>query len=255
VETGSRTALVVEDDVKSAELIRMQLESEGFAVLHAANAEDALVLALQQPLSLITLDLMLPNMDGWDFLALIKQMPATQRIPVVIISIVADTARGFSLGAAAVMQKPISRQQLCESLADIGMAPASHGDSPRILIVDDDPAAIDLIAEHVVGMAGIVLRAHGGHEAIEMARRELPDVILLDLMMPDLSGFDVVAALQERPETSRIPILVVTSRQVTASDRTRLNGYVTAIVKKGESGQNRLTDEVHRAMCGRTRVA
>ena len=113
---GARTALVVEDDFKSADLIRVQLEAEGFKVLHAASAEAALALAVQQPLSLITLDIMLPNMDGWEFLGRIKQVPALARIPVVIISIVADRNKGFALGAAAVMQKPISRQELYESL-------------------------------------------------------------------------------------------------------------------------------------------
>ena len=123
---GARTALVVEDDLKSAELIRVQLEAEGFKVLHAASAEAALALAVQQPLSLITLDIMLPDMDGWEFLGRIKQMPALARIPVVIISIVADRNKGFALGAAAVMQKPISRQELYESLVELGLFPVSQ---------------------------------------------------------------------------------------------------------------------------------
>jgi CheY-like chemotaxis protein len=252
---GARTALVVEDDFKSAELIRVQLEAEGFTVLHATSAEDALVLALRQPLSLITLDIMLPDMDGWEFLARIKQTPDLRRIPVVIVSIVADPTKGFSLGAAAVMQKPISRQELFESLADIGMVPPPPGDSLRILVVDDDPVAVELTAERIQGMAGTVLRAYGGHEAIEMARRELPDVIVLDLMMPEVSGFDVVAALRDRPATAAIPILIVTAVRITAEDRARLNGYVTAIIEKGDFGPGQLTDEVRRAMSGRRQVA
>jgi CheY-like chemotaxis protein len=111
VLAGARIALVVEDDVKSAELIRVQLEAEGFTVLHAASAEDALVLAVQQPLSLITLDILLPHMDGWELLGRLKQVPDLWRIPVVIISIVADRNKGFALGAAAVVQKPISRKE------------------------------------------------------------------------------------------------------------------------------------------------
>ena len=114
---------MVEDDSKSAELIRVQLEAEGFKVLHAASAEAALVLAVQQPLSLITLDIMLPNMDGWEFLGRLKKVPELARIPVVIISIVADRNKGFALGAAAVMQKPISRQELYGSLVELGLFP------------------------------------------------------------------------------------------------------------------------------------
>src|SRR6185295_9183988 len=123
----ARTALVVEGDIKSADLIRVQLELEGFEVLHAASAETALVLAVQQPLALITLDIMLPNMDGWEFLARLKELPLLTRIPVVIISIVADRNKGFALGAAAVMQKPISRQELYKLLLDLGLFPVSQG--------------------------------------------------------------------------------------------------------------------------------
>jgi PAS domain S-box-containing protein len=252
---GIRTALVVEDDLKSAELIRAQLEGEGFTVVHALNAEEGLVLARQQPLSLITLDIMLPDMDGWEFLALLKDTTELRRIPVVIVSIAADAAKGFSLGAAAVMQKPVSRQQLVDALADLGMVPPPEGTSLKILIVDDDPASIELIAEGVLGLADTVLRASGGREAIETARRELPDAIILDLLMPDVNGFDVVVALHERRETARIPILIVTAMHVNAQDRARLNGYVAAILEKGIVGAGQLTDEVRRAMTGREQVA
>ena len=251
VVSGVSTALVVENDLKSAELIRVQLESEGFIVVHASSAEDALVLARQQPLALITLDIMLPGMDGWEFLARIKQSPDLRRIPVVIVSIVADATKGFSLGAAAVMQKPISRQELFESLADLGMVGRSRREPLTVLVVDDDPAAVELIAHRVIGMASRVLRAYGGREAIDVARGELPDVIVLDLIMPDVSGFDVVAALQEQPETAAIPILVVTAMSVSAAERDMLNGYVTSIMEKGDFAPGRLTDEVRRAMAGR----
>ncbi|HTB59230.1 MAG TPA: response regulator [Polyangia bacterium] len=111
----------MEDDLKSADLIRLQLEAEGFKVLCAASAETALVLAGQQPLSLITLDVLLPTMDGWDLLLHLKRVPSLARIPVIVISVVADRSKGFALGAAAVMQKPISRQQLYASLVELGL--------------------------------------------------------------------------------------------------------------------------------------
>jgi CheY-like chemotaxis protein len=252
---GARTALVVEDDFKSAELIRVQLEAEGFTVLHAASAEAALVLAVQQPLSLITLDIMLPNMDGWEFLGRLKQVPDLKRIPVVIISIVADRNKGFALGAAAVMQKPISRQELYESLVDLGLFPVAHGRTLKVLVVDDDPKAVELIAVRVMGLASTVVRAYGGREAIEAARRELPDLIVLDLMMPEVNGFDVVAALNERPDTARIPILVVTAKQITDEDRARLTGYVTTIMEKAEFDRDRFIVEVRRATSARPVVA
>jgi PAS domain S-box-containing protein len=252
---GVRTALVVEDDEKSAELVRVQLEAEGFTVLHAASAEAALVLAVQQPLALITLDIMLPHMDGWEFLSRLKQLPALSRIPVVIISIVADRNKGFALGAAAVMQKPISRLELYEALVDLGLFPLSQGQTLKVLVVDDDPKALELIALRMIGLATRTLRAQGGQEAIEIARRELPNLILLDLMMPEVNGFDVVAALNQYPETTGIPILIVTAKQITPDDRARLNGYVTAIVEKADFDPDRFAIEVRRALSRRPMVA
>jgi PAS domain S-box-containing protein len=248
---GERTALVVDDDYQSAELIRLQLEAEGFRVIHAASAEAALVIALQQPLALITLDITLPHMDGWELLGRIKQVPALNRIPIVIISIVTDRNRGFALGAAAIMQKPMSRQQLSETLVELGLLPPALDKKLTILVADDDPDAVELAAVRAGALASTVLRAYGGREAIETARRELPDLIVLDLMMPDVSGFDVVEALSAHPETRRIPILVVTARQVTVEDRVKLNGFVTTIVEKAGLSRERFAAEVQRAMAGR----
>jgi PAS domain S-box-containing protein len=248
---GTRTALVVEDDYKSADLIRVQLEAEGFTVLHAGTAEDALTLAVQQPLALITLDIMLPKMDGWEFLSRLKAMPELRHIPVVIISIVADQTKGVALGAAAVMQKPISRLELYESLVQLGLFPVSHGKTLKVLVVDDDPKAVELIAVRMQEWASTVLRAYGGAEAIEIARRERPDLLVLDLMMPDVSGFDVVDALCHDPNTCDVPILVVTAKNITAADRRRLDGYVTTIMEKGGFDADRFATEVRRAMSGR----
>ena len=248
---ATRTALVVEDDFKSADLVRVQLEAEGFEVLHAASAEAALVLAIQQPLALITLDIMLPNMDGWELLSRLKQVPELRRIPVVIISIVAEPSKGFSLGAAAVMQKPISRQELLESLGDLGLLTVTDGSGFKVLVVDDDPKAVEVVALRIGAMGSTVLRAYSGRDAIEMARRELPDVIVLDLMMPEISGFDVVAALSETADTAKIPVLVVTAKEITDIERARLNGSVAAIMEKGSFNPEDLTSEVRRAMAGR----
>jgi len=255
VPRGARTALVLEDDLKSTDLIRMQLEAEGFTVLHAASAEAGLELAVRQPLALITLDIMLPDMGGWEFLSRIKQMPDLRRIPVVIISIVSDRSKGFSLGAAAVMQKPISRQELYEALVDLGLCPLGQGDTLKVLVVDDDPGAVELVAMRILGLASTILRAFGGQHAIDLARQELPDLIVLDLMMPDVNGFDVVEALQERPDTARIPVIVVTSKQITTEDRARLQGYVATIMEKAGFDRDRFMAEVRRAMSGRRTAA
>ena len=247
---GARTALVVEDDLKSAELLRVQLEAEGFTVLHAATAEAGLLLAVQQPLALITLDIMLPNMDGWEFLGRIKQVPSLMRIPVLIVSIVAERSKGLALGASGVLHKPMSRQELSDSLVEIGLMPISSGEQLRVLVVDDDPKQVELIAVHLAALGSIVLRAHSGREAISLARNELPDLIVLDLMMPDVTGFDVVEALGKSPDTAVIPILVVTASQITTEIRSLLRGAVATIMDKTELSHERFTAEVRRAMSG-----
>jgi CheY-like chemotaxis protein len=114
---------------------------------------------------------------------------------------------------------------------------------------------VELIAMRVLGLASEVLRAYGGREAIDTARRDLPDLIVLDLMMPDVNGFDVVDALKEDPETARIPILIVTSKRITAEDRAKLSGHVSGILGKAEFDQERFKDEVRRAMLRRPVVA
>jgi CheY-like chemotaxis protein len=249
-----RTALVIDDDLGSADLIRIQLEAEGFTVLHAESAEAGLRLAAQQQLSLITLDIALPKTDGWDFLTRIKKVPALRHVPVVIISILPDFTKGFALGAAAVMQKPVTRKELYESLAQLGLPAPVEGQPLTVLVVDDDPKAVELVAVRLSAIGATVLRATGGEEAIDLARTQLPGLIVLDLMMPSVNGFDVVEALRERAVTARIPVIVMTAQRVTAADRERLDGSVTAIMAKGQFDRARFTAEIRRAMSGRQTV-
>jgi PAS domain S-box-containing protein len=246
-----RTALVVDDDEVSAGLIRIQLEAEGFTVVHAPSAESALQLAARHPLALITLDIALPKMDGWDFLTRIRKVRSLRHVPVVIISGVADFTRGFALGAAAVMQKPVTRKELYGALAQLGLFLPTGGQTLTVLVVDDDPRAVELLAVRLAAIGASVLRAHGGEEAIALARSELPGLIVLDLMMPAVSGFDVVEALREQPETARIPVIAVTAKHVTAADHERLGGAVTAIMGKGQFDRARFDSEVRRALSGR----
>jgi len=150
-----------------------------------------------------------------------------------------------------VMQKPISRQELYESLVELGLFPLSHGQTLKVLVVDDDPKAVELIAVRIMGLATTVLRSYGGRDAIEVARRERPDLIVLDLMMPDVNGFDVVETLQKQPDTAHIPVIIVTARQLSAQDGAKLNGFVSSIVEKSEFDRARFAAEVRRATSGR----
>jgi PAS domain S-box-containing protein len=244
-----RFALVVEDDDWAAELIRIQLELLGIRAVRAVSAEAAFNLAMQQPLALITLDILLPNMIGWEFLTRIKQIPALAHIPVVIISILADRSMGLSLGASAVLQKPVSRADLHSTLTDLGLHASLQPTQPlTILVVDDDPNAVEIIAIHLRDTGYAVVKAYGGSEAIEAAYRLLPDLIVLDLLMPEVNGFDVVLALKNSADTARIPILVVTSKEITAEDRAALNPHAIKIMEKTVLSQGHFLNEVRWAL-------
>jgi CheY-like chemotaxis protein len=233
----------------------VQLEAEGFTVRHAATAAAALVMATQESLALITLDIMMPDVDGWAFLRRLKKIPALRLVPVVIISILADRTKGFALGAAAVMQSPVTRKELYDSLVELGLSPISGDRTIKVLIVDDDPKAVELMALRMRDLANPVLRAYGGKEAIEIATRELPDLIVLDLMMPEVNGFEVVDALNASERTCHIPVLVVTAAEVTPEEVARLNGSVTSLMGKAGLDEKRFVNEVRRAMAGRLAVA
>ncbi len=230
-------------------MIRLQLEAEGFKVVRAGSAEEALVLAPQQTFALITLDIMLPSMDGWELLHRLKQMPTLEGVPVVIISIVADRNKGFAIGASAVMQKPISRLELSDALARLGLIPVPQGRRLKVLVVDDDPKAVELVALFLMELPATVLRAYGGREAIVVARKEQPDLVELDLMMQGVNGFEVVKALNKHPETARTPIVVLSSKQITSEDRARLDSCV-AIMGKTTFDRARFMDEVRRVISG-----
>ncbi|MGA2549648.1 MAG: response regulator [Burkholderiaceae bacterium] len=247
---GERVALVVEDDHRAADLFRLLLETEGFTVVIAGSAEDALLLAPQQALSLITLDIQLPGIDGWEFLLRIRDSSELAGVPVVIIAGHTDSNMALSRGAAAVLQKPITRAQLKASIANIGLQPRGEH-THTVLVVDDDPKAVDLIAAFLPAPDYAVVRAYGGAEAITLARSLLPNLILLDLMMPEVNGFQVVQALQLDPETAQIPVLVVTAMELTAGDQAVLNrdpGHVVHVIEKGRFNNAQFIAEVRRAL-------
>ena len=244
---GKPLALLIEDDDNAAQIIELQLHAEGFQCMRAATGEEGLARAAKQLPQLITLDIFLPNIDGWEVLERLKASPRLAGIPVVIISIAPDLEHGISLGATRMLQKPLTRDELVDALRDAGVV-AQTGQPATVLIVDDNPAAVELLATHLAALGVRVLRAYGGREAIDAARRLRPDLILLDLMMPDVSGFEVVEVLKSRPDTAAIPILVITSKQLTAEDRAALNGHAMQVMQHASFSGESFTREVRRAL-------
>jgi CheY-like chemotaxis protein len=243
-------ALVVEDDDKSAELLRLQLESAGFRVARAATAEAALEHAARETPDLVTLDINLPGINGWEFLQGLRLVPQFARIPVVIVSVIADRSRGLSLGANQVLQKPVSREELVRALHALGF-PCSAVETKTLLVIDDDPKAVQLLANYLTPAGFKLLSAFGGREGIEVARRQLPDLIVLDIMMPEVSGFDVVDALKLDPRTAAIPIIILTAQAISAKERALLGTDVLQVMEKTGFQHDQFVSEVRLAMAQR----
>lgn len=245
--SGVPLALVIEDDDRMAAQISAQLQAEGFQVMRAATAEEGLVRATKHRPQLVTLDIFLPAMDGWEFLRRLKLEPALVDTPVVIITVSKDMDRGLALGARRVLHKPFAREELAATLAGL-VDVRSGGEPARVLVVDDNVQAVELVATALESDGYRVLRAYGGAEAIEAARSAQPDLVILDVIMPQVSGFDVAAALRESEHTSRIPILVLTAKDLSAEEHTRLNDNVRAILMKASFSTQALLAELRRAL-------
>lgn len=242
-------ALVIEDNEQSAQILAAHLGNLGFRVTHVRDAEAGLAQALNEPPTLITLDVLLPGMDGWTALERLKAEPATASIPVVIVTLLAEDERGYALGAFDVLQKPVAHAALAQVIGRLGMAGVKR--KPLVLAVVDDPGSMELVAASLSEVGCDAVRAYGGREAIATARQILPDLVILDLMMPSIDGLDVIEALRARADTANVPILILTAKEMTRSDYERLNGYVVGIMQKSVLHVEGLEREVKRAMGGR----
>jgi PAS domain S-box-containing protein len=243
-------ALVVESDDESAQLISLALKKEGLSVQRVNTAEKALSLLKFKVPVLITLNIQLPGIDGWEFMSRCKKIPDIDVVPIIIITVDVDLIKGWALGASLMIEKPVSLLQLRKSVASTLEVSFQDLRGLEVLIVDDDPFAVDLIATRLVDIGISPLRAYGGKEAIDIARARKPPLIILDLMMPMVSGFDVVKALKDDPETAVIVIIVMTAKIVTKEDRSSLNGNVFRLIEKFEFDGKRLKDEIQNALRG-----
>lgn len=234
--------LVVEDERQAGELLEEYLKSGGYAVAHAWDGEKAVPLVRQLRPAAITLDILLPKKSGWDVLAELKTLPETRDIPVIIVSVSDDLQLGFSLGAVEYFVKPVSKERLLEV---IRKACAVAGRDVRtVLVVDDDRLTVEYLTGIIRGEGYEVVSAYGGREGMDLAVQRRPDLIILDLIMPEVSGFQVVQQLRATPETREIPILIYTAKDLTDSERQALIRHVQAIASK--SGKEDLLRELRR---------
>jgi signal transduction histidine kinase/DNA-binding response OmpR family regulator len=248
-ETGRakdrNVVLVVEDDPHSFELISTYLQEAGYRVVHAATGEEVLDKVRSTQPAIITLDIILPDKGGWKILEELKASPDTCHIPVVITSVLQDEETGFSLGAADYIVKPVSRQDLIARLERL-RAVTGGTQISRVLVVDNDKKFVDLMTATLEGQSFSVARAYTGLQGIEYASKQRPDLIFLDLMLPDISGLEVVEFLKMEESTKDIPIIVVTAKDLTEEEKRSLNGSIETIAQKGRSGKDDLLQEIKR---------
>ena len=239
------TVLVVDDDRSTRELISRGLEKEGFRVITANSGEEPLRLARAQRPDAISLDVLLPGMDGWTVLSSLKADPITASIPVVVVSMLDDRDIGFALGAADYLTKPVDREKLVTALRRFRGAPKT---TRPVLLVEDDPAARDVIRRTLEKDGWLVWEAENGRSALKILIKQMPDLVVLDLMMPEMDGFEFLTYLRQSEQGRRVPVVVVTAKAVTAADRARLSGQVGRIFHKGSFTRAELIAELRRVL-------
>ena len=242
------TVLVIDDDPSTRDLMNRFLTREGFHVLLAANGEEGLRLARAAHPIIITCDVMMPGLDGWAVLQALKSDPDTMPIPVIMLTMVDKENVGYALGAADYLSKPIDRTRLSGVLAKyrVQCGDSTNGSSVpcRVLIVEDDEATREMMSALLTREGWSVQIAQNGRDAIERVMEERPHLILLDLMMPEMDGFEFAFHLRQREEWRTIPVIVLTAKDITEADRLRLNGYVEKILQKGTWSRDALLTDV-----------
>jgi len=219
--------LVVDDDATVRELVVRHLERAGFSVLTARSGQEGLRLVRELRPAAVTLDIIMPDLDGWTVLAAIKGDPALAAIPVVLVSIVDQKNRGYTLGAADYLVKPVDRNKLVQTLTRICGAATGH-----VLLVDDDEVVRHGIRQALEPIGWTITEAENGQVAVDSLIAARPDVIILDLMMPTMDGFEFLDRLRARPDWQDMPVVIITAKDLTNEDRNRLIGGVERIIQK-----------------------
>jgi CheY-like chemotaxis protein/two-component sensor histidine kinase len=232
--------LVVDDDKTARELMRVMLAKEGYDVITASDGEAGLELARRLNPSLITLDVIMPGLDGWDFLKEIKADDALADIPVIMVTMLDQPDRGFTLGASEYLTKPIERDRLKQMLRKYHVADRVR----HVLVVEDDEATRHLLRSIFVSDGWDVCEAENGNVAIERLTGPRPDLIMLDILMPEMDGFEFLERLSEFPDLESVPVVVLTAADLTREDHLRLNSSVEQIIQKSGLSRKDLLNKI-----------
>jgi DNA-binding response OmpR family regulator len=234
------TVLVIDDDPHVRDLMQRTLGKDGYDVVTAGNGHRGLELAKQLRPAVITLDVMMPGIDGWAVLTALKADPSTADIPVIMLTIVDDKNMGFTLGAADYFTKPIDWKRLAAAVKKHRHAAAAQ----TVLVIEDDAGTREMLRRSMEKEGWKVNEAENGRLGLERLREEIPAIILLDLMMPEMDGFAFMEELRKRADCADVSVIVITARDLTDEDHRRLNGGVARILQKGATSAEQLLAEV-----------
>ncbi|MCA0456659.1 MAG: response regulator [Chloroflexi bacterium] len=234
------TLLVIDDDPTARELVNRFMLKEGYNVYTAEDGETGLKMARELRPDVITLDVMMPRMDGWSVLNALKSDAQLASIPVIMLTMVSDQNLGYALGAADYVTKPIDRERLIKILKRY----ECNVPGCDVLVVDDEPQIREIIQRTMEKEGWNVLQAGDGLEALQVVQQKPPQLILLDLMMPHMDGFGFLQELRKLPTGTDIPVIVITAMDLSSGDHQRLNGSVEQVLQKGAYSQEQLLNEV-----------
>jgi len=240
--------LVIDDDRTTRELLEAEFAGRGYRVVQAVGGAEGLRLARQLRPDAITLDIVMPDVDGWSVLRSLKDDPELCRIPVVLVTILGDREMAYALGAAEFVTKPVDPARLADVLARVASAARGEGE---VLVVDDDTVTREVLRRTLAKQGWRVTEAADGRECLERLGRGRPAAILLDLMMPAMDGFETLEAIRARAEWRAIPVVVVTAKDLSREETEWLTRHAEAVFQKGAYDRSELIDEVERMMARR----
>ncbi|MNI22517.1 Signal transduction histidine-protein kinase BarA [compost metagenome] len=239
-ELSQVSILLIDDEAFNRELMERYLAKEGWTIAFAESGHEGLILARKLRPKVICLDILMPSMDGWSVLSALKSDPELADIPVVIWSMTNDKQLGYALGASEFLMKPVQR----ERLIDVMDKYVSNRTDHSILVIEDDLMTSDLMTKLLHKEGYVVTQARNGRLALDCMAKEVPALILLDLMMPEMDGFQFIEEVRKHNAWSEIPIVILTAKSITAEDKYKLNGYVKNIVQKGTFDHKSLLAEI-----------
>jgi PAS domain S-box-containing protein len=251
--TSAPKILIIEDDATTVQLIESQLTSSGYQVVSCDQPERALEMAAEMQPQAITLDLLMKPTSGWEILLRLKQDPRTTGIPVIVVTVVDNPGTGAALGADEYLVKPVDKVTLLAAVERCLESLAGSASRP-ILVVEDDAPTREIITELLTGKGYAVATAADGASAREQVATSLPELVILDLMLPKVSGFELLAEWRADGRTAELPIFVLTSKDLSAQEKSYLGAHAQSLLRKQESWQEALLKQLQRAL-GKPQVA